>query len=61
MGVVTERQEALDKLAQRHRGLRIIVTAVHHAVEDARAAGASWAEIAEVLELSEDEVRARFG
>lgn len=58
---MTDQQEALDKLAHRQRGLRVVVTAIHQAVEDARAAGVSWAEIARVLEMSEDEARSTFG
>lgn len=58
---MTDRQQALDTVAQRHRGLRVVVTALHQAVEDARRAGASWAEIAEVMGMSADEAREAFG
>lgn len=56
-----ERKAALDALARRYHGLRVTVEAVHQAVSGARQAGASWSEIADVLELPEVEVRATFG
>jgi uncharacterized NAD(P)/FAD-binding protein YdhS len=58
--VQADYQRELDVLAQRYRSMQSMVTAVRQAVEAARAAGAPWTAIAQVVALPEGELRALF-
>lgn len=53
-------QVELERVAHRHQSLQVIVTAVRDAVEEARAAGAPWAAIAEVMDIPEQDLIAAF-
>lgn len=53
-------ERELERVAHRHQSLQVVVASLREAVGEARAAGAPWSAIAEVMELSEDELIAAF-